>query len=64
MEKEFQFPVKSGTPFDIKYTIDQNKAIKMTIVVDDKIHGLQELELSVYSDMKIVEKDYNLAMEV
>lgn len=64
LEKEFQFPVKSGTPFDIKYTIDQNKAIKMTIVVDDKIHGLQELELSVYSDMKIVEKDYNLAMEV
>lgn len=61
LEKEFQFPVESGTPFDIEYNINENKAITMKILIDDKIHAPQELILSIYSDVKTAEKDYDLA---
>lgn len=61
IEKNFTFPVESGTPFDIKYTINENKAITMRILINDS-HS-QELEISIRSDLKISEQDYNIVME-
>ena len=62
LEKAFTFPVKSGTPFDIKYTINENKEISMKIIINDALHP-QELDLSVYSDLTISEQNYNLVIE-
>lgn len=62
LEKAFRFPVKSGTPFDIKYKINENKAISMQIVIDDGIHS-DEMDLSVYSDLRIEERDLNVVTE-
>lgn len=61
IEKYFTFPVESGTPFDIKYKINENKAIDMTIIINDS-HN-QELDISIRSDLKISEQNYNIVME-
>lgn len=61
IEKNFTFPVESGTPFDIKYTINENKAITMHILVNDSYS--QELDISIRSDLKISEQDYNIVIE-
>ncbi len=60
IEKYFRFPVESGTPFDIKYTINENKAITMSIIINDSHH--QELDISIRSDLKISEQNYNIVM--
>ncbi len=60
IEKSFTFPVKTGTLFDIKYKINENKAIDMKIVINDSYH--QELDISIKSDLKISKKDYNIVM--
>lgn len=62
LEKAFRFPVRSGTPFDIKYKINENKAISMKIVIDDGIHS-DEMDLSVYSDFRIEERDLKVVTE-
>ena len=61
LEKTFNFPVESGTPFDIHYRINENKAIEMKILIKDEHR--QELDISVRSDIKIAEKDYNIIIE-
>ena len=61
IEKHFIHPVESGTPFDIRYKINENKAIEMQIIIGDSHH--QELDISIRSDLKITEKNYNLVME-
>lgn len=61
LEKYFRFPVESGTPFDIEYTINENKAIDMKIFLKDP--NQQILDISVRSDVQIGEKNFNLAME-
>ncbi|SFA89345.1 molecular chaperone DnaK [Acetitomaculum ruminis DSM 5522] len=50
-EKKFKYPVSSGTPFDIKYKINSNKAIEITIVIHDEKE--QVLEMYIDSDLKI-----------
>ena len=62
LEKAFRFPVRSGTPFDIKYKINENKEIAMKIFIDDGIHK-DEMDLSVYSDFRIFEKDMGVVTE-
>lgn len=62
LEKAFRFPVRSGTPFDIKYKINENKEIEMKIFIDDGIHR-DEMDLSVYSDFRVVEKDMGVVTE-
>ena len=62
LEKAFRFPVRSGTPFDIKYKINENKEIEMKIFIDDGIHK-DEMDLSVYSDFRILEKDMGVVTE-
>lgn len=61
IEKHFTFPVESGTPFDIKYKINENKAIDMTVIVNDAHR--QTLDISIRSDLKISEQNYNIVME-
>lgn len=61
IEKHFTFPVESGTPFDIKYKINENKAIDMRIIIND-CHK-QELDISIRSDLRISEQNYNIVME-
>lgn len=63
LEKEFEFPVPSGTPFDIEYHINENKAISMKIIIDDGIREKQELELSIYSDINVTKHDYSIRIE-
>ena len=63
LSQQFDSPVKVGTPFDIKYSIDENKAITLTIIIDDGLHEPQELFISVYGDQNIVEQDYNIDMD-
>ena len=55
IEKHFIHPVESGTPFDIRYKINENKAIEMQIIIGDSHH--QELDISIRSDLKITEKN-------
>lgn len=62
LEKMFRFPFRSGTPFDIKYKINENKEIEMKIFIDDGIHS-DEMDLSVYSDFRILEKDMGVVTE-
>jgi len=62
LEKAFRFPVKSGTPFDIKYKINENKEISMKIIIDDGYHS-DEMDLSVYSDLHIEEQDLKVFTE-
>jgi len=61
IEKYFTFPVESGTPFDIRYKINENKAIDMCIIINDS--HKQELDISIRSDVKISEQNYNIVME-
>lgn len=61
IEKYFTFPVESGTPFDIQYKINENKAIDMCIIINDSHH--QELDISIRSDLKIAEQNYNIVIE-
>ncbi len=61
IEKFFNFPVESGTPFDIKYQINENKSINMQIIVNDSHR--QELDISIRSDLKISEQNYNIMIE-
>ena len=60
---DFDSPVNPGTPFDIEYSIDKNKAITLKIVIDDSFHEPQNFLLSVYGDENIVERDYGLTTE-
>ena len=60
LKQKFNAPVSPGTPFDIKYTIDENKVIRMSIVIDDGRRTPQELALSIYGN-EVSEKDYNIA---
>ncbi len=62
LEKVFRFTVKSGTPFDIKYKINENKEISMKIVIDDGYHS-DEMDLSVYSDLHIEEQELGVFTE-
>lgn len=62
LEKAFRFPVKSGTPFDIKYKINENKEISMKIIIDDGYHS-DEMDLSVYSDLHIEEQELGVVTE-
>ena len=61
IEKAFTFPVEPDTPFDIEYTINENKAIDMRIIVADS--HKQELDFSIRSDVNISEQNYNLMIE-
>lgn len=61
IEKSFTFPVESGTPFDIKYKINENKAIEMQIIIHDLHH--QNLEISIHNDLRISEQNYNIFVE-
>lgn len=61
IEKTFRFPVEPDTPFDIEYTINENKAIDMRIIVADSHR--QELDFSIRSDVNISEQNYNLMIE-
>lgn len=61
LEKRFIYPVESGTPFDIKYKINENKAIDMVIQVHDK-HS-QVVDISIRSDLRISEQKYNIMIE-
>lgn len=61
IEKSFTFPVERDTPFDIEYTINENKAIDMRIIVADA--HKQELDFSIRSDVNITEQNYNLMLE-
>lgn len=61
LEKRFTYPVESGTPFDIKYKINENKAIDMKIQLHDT-HS-QVVDISIRSDLKIAEQQYKIMME-
>lgn len=62
IEKPFDFPVKSGTPFDIKYRIDENKAIAMQIIVNSDMYK-QKLDISIHSDLNIKSQDYQIIID-
>lgn len=61
LEKPFNFPVQTGTPFDIEYTINENKAIEMKIIVQGARR--EEVEVSIRSDIRIKEQDYNIVID-
>ena len=61
--QEFQYPVKPGTPFDIKYTIDSNKVINLTINIDDGIHMPQSMQISIYGDKNVVRQEFNISTD-
>lgn len=61
LEKRFAYPVESGTPFDIKYKINENKAIDIKIILHDS--RSQVVDLSIRSDLKITEQNYRIKME-
>ena len=63
LKQKFKSPVNLDTPFDIKYSIDENKSITMSITIDDGSHEPQEIELSIYGTDKIVEQKYNLMQD-
>ena len=60
LKQKFNVPVSPGTPFDIKYTIDENKVIRMSIIIDDGVREPQELALSIYGG-GAKEQTYNIA---
>lgn len=60
IERSFRYPVESGTPFDIRYKINENKAIDMKIIINNENH--EELDISIRSDLRISEQDYNIVM--
>ena len=61
LEKRFIYPVESGTPFDIKYKINENKAIDIKI----KLHDIHEqiVDISIRSDLKISEQNYKIKID-
>lgn len=61
LEKRFNYPVESGTPFDIKYKINENKAIDIKI----KLHDIHEqiVDISIRSDLKISEQNYKIKID-
>lgn len=61
LEKRFVYPAPSGTPFDIIYKINENKAIDMKILLHDSRN--QAIDFSVRSDLKITEQNYKIKME-
>lgn len=61
LEKRFIYPVESGTPFDIRYKINENKAIDIKIQLHDRHE--QVVDLSIRSDLKIVEQNYKIKIE-
>ena len=61
LEKRFVYPVESGTPFDIQYKINENKAIDMKIILHDSHH--QVVDLSIRSDLNISKQNYQIKME-
>ncbi|MBR1579311.1 MAG: Hsp70 family protein [Selenomonadaceae bacterium] len=63
LKQKFKSPVNLDTPFDIRYSIDENKSITMSITIDDGYHEPQELELSIYGNENIAEQDYNIKQD-
>lgn len=61
LEKNFRYPVESGTPFDIIYKINENKAIEIKIVIHDSHE--QELDITIRGDVKISKQDYNIIID-
>ena len=49
----YTFPVKTGTPITIEYSIDENKHLSMEVVVEDSLN--ERIKIGVESDVNVYE---------